>query len=354
MSKKVVDEQEQKGGATNNKTTALLIVGVMLGSAVGSGAGAYLLGKNNQNSTEPTQVLEETINTDESTTDESNSDDEYTPIDVDASEQEVILADIQSEIDYLDSISKYVEVQIGEDSYDGYLYNTHGEILAQSQNNEYTVVFTNDGRCVRVASEGDEENGSTSLTYNSSIDVMKQCKNALNNMNYSGYTLKKVEHTNEDELKEGVREYVIDIRGRDACIALYNGVGDGNSFGGKLIDTIVSYLAESTGGTWEPHIELGMLYSNNHDFMAYLNLMVNDEPQNNWLLLRYAEVPDWQLDEKFYTVEFTEENAEEVCELVAKATSDIYSIIEDDIASRETESNTTDESNTDESTSSDE
>lgn len=241
------------------------------------------------------------------------------------------LKKLSTRLEEFKSKPRYMEVQVGDDQYEAHLINTKGERIAQDLNGTYMALFTSDNRSLRINNNTETEQ--TSISFNSAFDVMWTASNALHNLESKkdGYTLKYVEHNSEDEIASNVTEYVIDISGRDACILLYDTyIPDReNPIGAKLIDTITPYITSVTGKDWDPHIEVGYLFSDQDPMICYLNVVLDDSVESNWLVIGSTETADWELDSYWYDdKKFTDDRADDLAQHLVTAINDVYDTID--------------------------
>ena len=324
----------------------VLVLGAILGSAVGTGTAVFVANKmasDSGSSTAETSAVDSTTDsnndsgadtnsgTDTSGSEQTTEQELLTPLEFENDgDRDSALTRLNEQWDKFISKPRYLEVQVGEDLYETHVLNTKGERIVQSSDGTYLGLFTNDNRSVRVSNE--DEN-TTSLSYNSSVDAIWISKNAIKNMNNGteGYTFKYVDHT-ENNSKNGydTEEFVIDVYGRDACIELYNTDSPDEEYriGEKLIDTVVNYVNQSLDADWTPHIEVGFMYSDKEaEMITYLNVIFDGRTESNWLVLGSMETPDWSLDDYWYTVEFSEDKADELADHLVESVNSAYDIV---------------------------
>ena len=218
--------------------------------------------------------------------------------------KEEALNKINEVFEYISDKSLYIQVETGNDEFDSYMYSKNGELVAQSYDGSYSIVIRNDMKSVRY------NNASYEIAFDSVIDVLGTAKGAIKavEQDTENVTLERIVLEGDEEY--GVYEYAIDFKGSEACKVLFSEYGD--EFADKLITEIKSHMGE----TWEPHLKFGITIDNEKQIGLYMDIIEGDEEYNNWLCNYYVVTEDWQLEDKWYSIELNEENAIEILEMM--------------------------------------
>lgn len=213
---------------------------------------------------------------------------------------------INSVFSYIKDKSFYIQVEAGngDNEYDSYMYSKNGELVAQSYDGSYSIVMRNDMQSVKY------DNSNYTIAFNSVLDVIGTAKGAVRAIedNTDNTTITRIKLEGDEEY--GVYEYAIDFYGKEACKKLFSEYGE--DFASSLIDEIALHMGES----WEPHLVFGITVNDEKQLGLYLDIVEGDNEYNNWLCNYYVVTEDWQLEDSWYTVEFNEENSEELLKMM--------------------------------------
>lgn len=315
---------KKKGNNRNNynskenlwKTIAITLIGFIVGFALGMVLDRFVF-----------NTKDTTSNTTSGVTSTTPGVEENPIVEIEITDKELVdkaIYEINDKLSFLDEQSVFLSVQISENEYDGYLYNSKGEILAQADNASYTAVFTNDGRSIRY----DSSDGTVSI--DSAIDVLTTIHNAVDGLTSgkSGFSLKKIELADKDKAAtDSVTEYVIDVSGEEAFLAVYSSVSD--EFATKLKDALTSTMEG-----WEPHLEFGFVFDDENNINMYCNIVTDEGTYSNWVCTGYRMIQDWVLDEEWYNTEFSEANADKLYAMVTSLVDAVSSLINDEDVSQ--------------------
>lgn len=298
-----MSESNKTSKSKSKSTTGLIAALCICIGLIGGGIGGYFAGS----STKTPPKLSESQTENSSTADDSSVDktkeleSHYHKVES-IDEAKAKVKEVNGVFDELLKKNVYFNVQIGQDSYDGYLYNTKGEIVSQSSDGSLTTVYTKDKHCVAVSSEDQ------SMTVDASIDFVAMCRNALNAVSEDNkdVTLYMVDSEGEDSSSDEfstlgkVQEYVIDFKGEDACKLIYS------STKADYADTVIKALKEYLGDSWVPHMEIGFVWSEDNQLASYCNIISESgSHDSNWICIGSGDTPDWELPEEWYSADYT-------------------------------------------------
>ena len=206
-------------------------------------------------------------------------------------------------------------VQSSATSYDCYIYNNKNECIMQTADGSMLALFDKDGH---------------SLTYNSktntygldaSVDIMACCDSITKMIQnkkpgVTVYAADTSEH--QKELESGVvsngdgsqkaveysggkiTEYIVDIRGTDACAGIYAAMGEESAK--EFIDKLKKTLAGSSTEYWVPHIMYDVAYNEAHELEVYCSVVFG-EPQDNWILSSATPSKHWEISSDWYSLD---------------------------------------------------
>lgn len=206
-------------------------------------------------------------------------------------------------------------VQSSATSYDCYIYNNKNECIMQSADGSMIALFDKDGHNVVYNSNAG------AFGVDSSVDVIACCESITNMIKNKRegvvvYAADTSEH--QKELESGavpngdgsstsveysggkITEYIVDIRGTDACTGIYSAMGEESSiaFLKKLKDT----LYNPDKDYWVPHIIYDVAYNEAHELEVYCSV-VYEEPQENWILASASPAAHWELSSDWYALD---------------------------------------------------
>lgn len=236
----------------------------------------------------------------------SNSEIEYNEVKIEADEEiNSAINEIEKLFKFIQSKPAYLEVATSSEGYDSYMYNSHNEIAVQASDGHYTTIFTKDGKSIRCNSSD------KSMDKDTAIDIMTTMKNVVTGLKErkSGFSL----YTTEVEGFEGVKEYIIETKGPEACKEAYKSVSE--EYADKMIETLVGYISEMEGKQYDPIIRYGVIFDSSNAVNMYCSILVNDESNLNWYCNGYIHTDDWELEPDWYTTEFNQDNLEKLIEL---------------------------------------
>ena len=243
---------------TNTKNNGWLknfiwvMVGVIIGIAVGY---AVFYASLNSVATNTNIINEES--TEESTEDVAVSGDtldsistyEFEHIVLDGEDKEKAVKKITDCIDYISTHDTYLQVQVGENEYESYLYNTAGECFAQASDGSYNAVFRDDKNVIKYSSD------SSAIAFGKDIEILGILRNAatatLDN-SIDGIQLFEMVPIEDDS---NVVEYRVDLVGEEAVKACYTSYGD--DFAEIMFDNLIDQVPD-----WEPHLVMVYIITN--------------------------------------------------------------------------------------------
>lgn len=204
---------------------------------------------------------------------------------------------VLSRLEKLKDGSTYVQLQVGEDTYESYMYNKNNECFAQASDGSYSAIFRNDGKAVKY------EASSGAVAVGSDIDLISFAENAMTAVSngVEGAQLFEMTPSNEEST---VVEYRVDLVGDEAVKACYSSIGE--DFGQVMLDNLMEALPD-----WEPHIIMIYLVDladeqvDLEDIAMYCYYVDNDTEYANWTMQGCVEVNDWSLSEDWYTYDFS-------------------------------------------------
>ena len=254
------------------------------------------------------------------TKDKGGDKDEYYTINLLKKQADIneAISGIDNLFEKISSTPVYLEVQTSDEDFDGYMYNNNGEIMAQASDASYTVVFTNDGRSVRCNSSDE------TMEYNTAIDIVTMTKNAVNGVRnkQQGFTISEL--VTKDSPETGIKEFLIDVVGTEACKKIYNTVSD--EYATRIVETLTKYI-QTTRPNYELHLRFGVVYTVDYRMNLYCDIVIDEVENNNWYCHGYIEIPDWELGEDWYNTEFNEENADKVFDMLSSKALELAELL---------------------------
>lgn len=213
----------------------------------------------------------------------------------------------------------YVQIQSGEDYFEGYLYNEHGECFAKSSDNNIISVFRDNTTSVKH----DNENGI--LAVGKDIDIMRLSRNVLKAYTDGVYGVRLLEML-EDEHSNN-KEYRVDLYGTEAVLACYNSLG--SNFANTMLASLKDQLNTSGDDNfnWVPHLIFSFIVDENNNLGIYCNFVLDGEEYTSWMTVGYIETETWKLSDEWYASDFTDKLDDNFNTLINELESQLNSVL---------------------------
>lgn len=204
----------------------------------------------------------------------------------------------------------YLQVQVGDNAYDTYIYNKKGECFAQSDSGIYTSVTRSDGSTIKLDSEND------AVIIEKDIDIITLMENAAKvAKNHDDIVVYDMETS-----EEGTKEYRIDMIGEEVFREVYD------MFSAELGDIMVDTIVSNMGENWEPHL-IYCYIMNEETVTLYCYVVENQVEYTNWLSQGYLTLGDWSLDEEWYAEDIETFNYEKGHEMLTALVTDLEEVL---------------------------
>lgn len=299
---------------------------------------SLLIGCGNTTDTEETST-ESTIT--ETSTEESAEQEEFTW------EFEEMTADKETEAaEYmLDTFSKlkmdntYLQVYVGQDMANTYVYNKNGEVLFTMYDGSYFTIFRNDGLATIFADE---------ILTAVDIDVLTILEGVATVARDSDNTqIFNVDSSDiADTERDWTRRYRVVVNDYDDLKEIYSSAGD------EYSQTVVDGVKESVGDTFQ----LSYYFTEFDDGHISVECGIEEDGADAlvWYFDGYYTIYDWLLADDWYADDFTEFDAETMEGLAQDVLADVKQSIIDfandnglELETIESEEETTEETSTD-------
>lgn len=290
----------------NWKYISLFLIGIFVGVGIG-----LLLQKFNDKKAEKLEQLNTPI---------------YTSIE-NVEEKNKVAKEIISAIDKVTNQNIAFNVQVGESSYDCYIYNKDGECIVQASDGSYVTVFTKDGNSVKNLVSSD------SVVLNASIDLLDNCRKAvellekgtdgisLDKVTYENNTSTEIAGINTSDVVK-IKEYVITVKGYDNVKYLYSSIGE--EYAKSMVDSLQEYM----GKDWIPELQFGYVYTLEGEIGFYCSTVQDGDSYLNWVCEGPISFVDWKLGDKWYTTEFKADNSQVLYDLMQEELSSLEKKLE--------------------------
>jgi hypothetical protein len=222
-------------------------------------------------------------------------------------------------LDFMKERSTYMNVQVGEDEYNIYIYNKDGECFAQSYDGQYTAVFMKDGTTVKYDASSDI------IAVGSDIDFESLLTNVVNAVDSGteGVTLYEMDF-DEEEIPEGYHEYRVDLVGDEAVKLAYTGINE--TFEDEMLTQLEDDITDSLGEEdWEPHLIYCFIISEGNNLTSYCYVVADGQEYTNWVQDGYLEFSDWTFTDDWYTTDFSSIDTDSLYDMI----DDLLDMLED-------------------------
>lgn len=235
--------------------------------------------------------------------------------------------DISNRILNLMNKNTYMQIQVGENEYEAYVYNKHGECFAQDSNDNYSAIFRDDKKVVKYT------NADSALAIGTDIDLLNITLNAvkapLTDIEDASARLLRMEFEEESD----IIEYRVDLVGDNAVRECYTSLG--LNFADSMVANLKSQLTD-----WEPHlIFVYLVDTKSDDISMHCYYVADDAEYTNWVMQAYVEVDDWKLDDSWYTIDVNAIEIEEFTSMLETETVKISKLLDKIIENADTDGN---------------
>lgn len=249
--------------------------------------------------------------------------------DLSAKSENGIIAELNDNLDYLKNNNVYFKLIDGESSNEVYIYNSHGEAVAQGNQTGYVSVFKNDGNSVRFTDK---------VYTGKDLDILTLMKNSVKLVSDGKATIKKTsepdqvseessasssEANNKSEAKN-FKYYYITVSGWDAIESLYKYVDD---------DYAKSMLADMQNAvgkdTTDIQLKFTYVLGKDREFSAGCQVTYNKNTYTMWYIDGYVLLNDWQLQSSWYSYDFSNADTAEAEKMLNSLMSDLEKMFDE-------------------------
>lgn len=213
-------------------------------------------------------------------------------------------------ISQLQNSNTYMQISTSETAGEIYIYNEHGECIAENSEGTYTAVFRNDNKAVKF----DTEN--STLAAGEDLEILSILSNVAN-AELNNDTIKMYKTLiPEDDNEYNMSEFIVELVGEDAVKSLYSSMSD------AYVEQVMASLKEQAGEDWEPNLKFVFDISNTSDEFSAVCLVNQDgQDYTNWAMAGYTGIGTWKLDTKWYE-DLSDITSEEYDEMYDKVISE--------------------------------
>lgn len=209
---------------------------------------------------------------------------------VKGAEKKEAIEEIQSLITNIKENNGYLKVVEGEDLTTTYVYNKKGEAVAQGSLGNYLTVFTNDKKGVRytdTVEKGDD------------IDILSINERVLQLAKENKLELTKPETIVEGDTK-GFKVYSVELNGWEDIRKVYEVVSK------EFADTMITNMKEQAKDVSDIKMEIQFILGNENQLSVACRSTMNGQKYMIWYFDGYLLLYDWELDEDWYTDDFSD------------------------------------------------
>ena len=223
-------------------------------------------------------------------------------------EKEDTLRLIKDAIDIFHSNNVLLDVQNGEDTYTTLVYNQYGEAISQESDTGYISVYFNDGNCVTFTDY---------VEYGHESDAISLIESSVKLVDDGAAELYL--ETDKGLLNDGFTRINLDIRGWNNITKLYNNID--KSFAEEMVAQLKSNLSlmvdSGIDGIDVDKINFRMVFIIEDEqtrlastacciyFGDIDSEMISvSEMQASWLFEGYHIIPEWKLQEDWYSLDW--------------------------------------------------
>ena len=241
---------------------------------------------------------------------------QYNHTEVKESKKEDIVEDIVNTIRDLKNDNTYVQIQTGDSLYESYMYNKNNECLAQTSDNSYYAVFRKDNKTIKYSTEN------SMIALGNDMDILTFSINAAKAVLRDSENITLLDMELVDEDAEHMKEYRVDLRGKEAVKMCYDSLGE------QFADNMLDKLNEQMDNEWFPRVIMVYTIDNDNSIGIQCCYVVDNKEYLAWKMQGYAETDDWQLDSEWYTADFQTIKATKLDEMLTKLLNDTDVILD--------------------------
>ena len=242
-----------------------------------------------------------------------------------------VVSDIEERLTTIKNDNTYLQLQVGEDEYEAYVYNKNNECFAQASDGDYSAAFRNDMKVVKYTSE------SSALAVGTDIDILSIAINAAKATTKDIKNARLLKMTPSEP--SSVSEYRVDLVGDEAVRACYTSLG--SNFADSMLANLKGQITD-----WEPHlIFVYLVDENSKDISMQCYYVADNTEYTNWVLQAYVPISEWALDESWYTIDVNSIDLDKFVEMLDNETIKISKLLDEIIANSE-QTSTDDTENT--------
>ena len=202
---------------------------------------------------------------------------------------------IKGMIDYVRQGNGYFKVINGKDSSDTYVYNSHGEAVAQASDNKYLTVFKSQSTSVRFAD---------TVVTEPDIDILKLSENALGLVTSGKATMERPEAPVIAETN--FYTYYVTVKGWANIHKLYESVST------TFADTMVKNMQASVPNGKDIELQFKYVLGNKKELSEGCNLIMDGKTYTLWYFDGYLLLYDWKLPDDWYNFDFKDDAKSQV------------------------------------------
>lgn len=184
-----------------------------------------------------------------------------------------------------------MEFEVGESVYEGFLYNEHGEAFSQLSDGSYATVHKNNGDTVTYNSE------QNTLGIGQDLDYLTLAENAIKLLDSSINNVTLYEMVLDNS---STKEYRLDVKGDNNVKGIYDSLGD--DYANYMTDSFKEQLDNE-------ELHFIFVYILEEDSISLNCMYVHDDTENiNWAVNGYSDIKPWKLDDKWYSINTSDDN----------------------------------------------
>lgn len=198
-----------------------------------------------------------------------------------------VASEVLNFVDVSRHSNKLFNVQVGENDYDYYVYNTSGECFIQSSVYGITSLMRTDNKTVVLNSTDSR------VEIEDDIDVLRLINNAfkLYNEGREGLNIYDIKTGNDN-----IKEYRLDFLGEQNFYDMY--AMDSEELAKNMTDNIKK---QSNG--WIPHLIFIVIHDYETNETGYICRMVMYNSElSSWSCTQSYNIGEWKLQDEWYTI----------------------------------------------------
>ena len=314
----------KKDDNTNKKSKRTFIVSIIIILLITTVCieSIILLSNTTKNNNNTNEVKDETVETDDKTSEDTEIDNEYkTTYELshkilEGSDKEQAINNMRKNLESMRTKNFLTQLMTDTDTWQTYLLNNKGESFTYSSDGSVMTVGLNNGNYYLATPEN--------ISYGENQDLLEMLDNVIEVASEDRDDVKVLEMEINNEGHENCKEYRIDMTSSDAIRKTYSLTSE------EYADSMMEQINQIEETGWKP--EFIYVITLHEDQLLASCLVVQDNTEYyNWYYDGILDVDEWEISEDWYKADYEKisENIDTFEQMFSSISSDMDKFIGD-------------------------